>query len=93
MSEILLHYTRGGKVESQHRADVAVVDVIGKSIWEFGDSKRSMFWRSASRSLFKYYRLLNEVVLNFLVYQVKKLPLWYLPIAVKHSMLTWLIVF
>lgn len=49
MSEILLHYTRGGKVESQHRADVAVVDVTGKSIWEFGDSKRSMFWRSAAK--------------------------------------------
>jgi len=49
MSEILLHYTRGGKVESRHRADVAVVDVTGKNIWEFGDSKRSMFWRSAAK--------------------------------------------
>lgn len=49
MSEILLHYTRGGKIESQHRADVAVVDVNGKNIWEFGDSKRSMFWRSAAK--------------------------------------------
>ena len=49
MSEVLLHYTRGGKIESQHRADVAVVDVNGKNIWEFGDSKRSMFWRSAAK--------------------------------------------
>lgn len=49
MSEILLRYTRGGKVESVHRADVAVVDVTGKRIWEFGDGKRSMFWRSAAK--------------------------------------------
>jgi L-asparaginase II len=49
MSEELLHYTRGGKVESIHRADVAVVDVHGKSIWELGDGKRSMFWRSAAK--------------------------------------------
>jgi len=49
MSEILLNYTRGGKVESRHRADVAVVDVNGKSVWEFGDSHRSMFWRSAAK--------------------------------------------
>jgi len=49
MSEILLNYTRGGKVESRHRADVAVVDVTGKNIWEFGESRRSMFWRSAAK--------------------------------------------
>lgn len=49
MSEVLLHYTRGGKVESQHRGDVAVVDVTGKDIWQFGDSKRPMFWRSAAK--------------------------------------------
>ncbi|AIF50061.1 asparaginase [Pelosinus sp. UFO1] len=49
MSEVLLHYTRGGKVESVHRADVAVVDVTGKMVWEFGDGKRPMFWRSAAK--------------------------------------------
>ena len=49
MSEVLLNYTRDGKVESRHRADVAVVDVTGKTIWEFGDSQRSMFWRSAAK--------------------------------------------
>ncbi|MDF2634877.1 MAG: L-asparaginase [Pelosinus sp.] len=49
MSEVLLHYTRDGKVESRHRADVAVVDVTGKMVWEFGDGNRSMFWRSAAK--------------------------------------------
>lgn len=49
MSEVLLHYTRGGKVESRHRVDVAAVDVTGKNIWEFGDNKRPMFWRSAAK--------------------------------------------
>jgi len=49
MSEVLLNYTRGGKIESRHRADVAVVDVTGKNVWEFGDGKRSMFWRSAAK--------------------------------------------
>lgn len=49
MSEVLLNYTRGGKVESRHRADVAVVDVTGKNVWEFGEGKRSMFWRSAAK--------------------------------------------
>lgn len=49
MSEVLLHYTRGGKVESMHRADVAVVDVSGKEIWTFGNNKRTMFWRSAAK--------------------------------------------
>lgn len=49
MSEILLHYTRGGKVESRHYADVAVVDVTGKMVWEMGDGNRPMFWRSAAK--------------------------------------------
>lgn len=49
MSEVLLHYTRGGKIESMHRADVAVVDVTGKMLWEFGDGRRPMFWRSAAK--------------------------------------------
>ncbi len=49
MSEVLLHYTRDGKVESRHRADVAVVDYNGKDIWGFGDNKRPMFWRSAAK--------------------------------------------
>lgn len=49
MSEVLLSYTRGGKVESRHRADVAVVDIKGEKVWEFGDSKRPMFWRSAAK--------------------------------------------
>jgi L-asparaginase II len=49
MSEVLLHYTRGGKVESRHHADVAVVDATGKMVWEFGDGTRPMFWRSAAK--------------------------------------------
>lgn len=49
MSEILLHYTRGGKVESLHRGDVAVVDVKGKIIDQVGDPERPMFWRSAAK--------------------------------------------
>jgi len=49
MSEVLLHYTRGGKIESRHRADIAVVDITGKNVWEFGDSQRAMFWRSAAK--------------------------------------------
>lgn len=49
MSEVLLHYTRGGKVESRHYADVAVVDSKGKMVWEFGDGNRPMFWRSAAK--------------------------------------------
>jgi L-asparaginase II len=49
MSEVLLHYTRAGKVESRHHADVAVVDVTGKMAWEFGDGNRPMFWRSAAK--------------------------------------------
>ncbi len=49
MSEVLLHYTRGGKVESRHHADVAVVDSTGKMVWELGDGKRPMFWRSAAK--------------------------------------------
>ena len=49
MSEVLLHYTRAGKVESVHRADATVVDITGKNIWEFGDGARSMFWRSAAK--------------------------------------------
>jgi L-asparaginase II len=49
MSKILLEYTRGGKTESVHRADVAVVNLHGKKVWEFGDSDRKMFWRSAAK--------------------------------------------
>lgn len=49
MSEILLEYTRGGKVENIHRADVAVVNGKGEGVWEFGNSYRPMFWRSAAK--------------------------------------------
>lgn len=49
MSEVLLHYTRGGKVESRHYVDAAVVDVTGKMVGQFGDGNRHMFWRSAAK--------------------------------------------
>lgn len=49
MSEILLHYTRGGKVESLHRGDIAVVDVKGKLVDSVGNPDLPMFWRSAAK--------------------------------------------
>lgn len=49
MSEILLHYTRGGKIESMHRGDIAVVDVNGKIIDRIGNPELPMFWRSAAK--------------------------------------------
>jgi len=49
MGEILLQYTRGGKVESVHRGDIAVVDTNGKLVDSIGNAKLSMFWRSAAK--------------------------------------------
>lgn len=49
MSEILLNYTRGGKVESLHRGDVAVVDVKGNLVDHVGNPDLPMFWRSAAK--------------------------------------------
>lgn len=49
MSEILIHYTRGGKVESIHRGDVAVVDAKGQLVLEIGQAQRPMFWRSSAK--------------------------------------------
>ena len=49
MSEILLHYTRGGKIESMHRGDIAAVDVNGKLVDSIGDAAKPMYWRSAAK--------------------------------------------
>lgn len=49
MSEILLHYTRGGKVESIHRGDIAAVNVKGEIVGSVGDPYKKMFWRSAAK--------------------------------------------
>lgn len=49
MSEILLHYTRGGKVESIHRGDMVAVDTNGKIVDSVGNGKLPMFWRSAAK--------------------------------------------
>lgn len=49
MSEIALHYTRAGKVESMHRADIAFVNVQGQLVDAVGEAQRPMFWRSAAK--------------------------------------------
>lgn len=49
MGEVLLQYTRAGKIESVHRADIAVVDVNGNLTYEYGNAKLPMFWRSAAK--------------------------------------------
>lgn len=49
MSEILLQYTRAGKVESLHCGDVVAVDTNGKILDSVGDPYKSMFWRSAAK--------------------------------------------
>lgn len=49
MSEILLHYTRAGKVESMHRGDIVAVNTAGKIIDSIGDPQHKMFWRSAAK--------------------------------------------
>lgn len=49
MSEILLHYTRGGKVESIHRGDMVAVDTAGRVIDSVGNGYLPMFWRSAAK--------------------------------------------
>lgn len=49
MSEVLLNYTRAGKVESVHYGDFVVVDVNGKIIDSLGDPHKKMFWRSAAK--------------------------------------------
>ena len=49
MAEILLNYTRAGKVESVHYGDFVVVDVNGKIIDSVGEPHKKMFWRSAAK--------------------------------------------
>lgn len=49
MSEVLLHYTRAGKVESIHRGDIVAVDTKGKIVDVVGDAHKDMFWRSAAK--------------------------------------------
>ncbi|WP_422485374.1 asparaginase [Gudongella sp. DL1XJH-153] len=51
MSEILLHVTRGGRVENIHRGDIAVVDYKGKIIASFGDPYKRTFLRSSAKPL------------------------------------------
>ncbi len=49
MSEVLLHYTRAGKVESVHRGDIVAVNTKGEIVYSVGDAKKPMFWRSAAK--------------------------------------------
>lgn len=49
MSELLLHYTRAGKVESVHRGDIVAVDAKGNVVDAIGDAHKPMFWRSAAK--------------------------------------------
>lgn len=49
MSEILVQYTRAGKVESMHRGDIVAVNTKGKIIDCIGDAHKKMFWRSAAK--------------------------------------------
>lgn len=49
MSEIAVRVTRGGRVESIHRMDAALVAVNGKLLDFVGDPGREMYWRSAAK--------------------------------------------
>ncbi len=49
MSEVLLHYIRGGKVECIHCGDIVAVDRTGQVQYQVGDAGRRMFWRSAAK--------------------------------------------
>ena len=49
MSEIVLHFTRGGHVENIHRGDVAAVNCAGEIVSEIGNARLPMFWRSAAK--------------------------------------------
>ena len=49
MSEIVLHYTRGGHVENIHRGDVAAVNCAGEIVSSVGNAHLPMFWRSSAK--------------------------------------------
>ena len=49
MSEILLQYTRAGKVENIHRGDMVAVDLEGNVVDSIGNAQLPMFWRSAAK--------------------------------------------
>ncbi|MBS4029909.1 MAG: asparaginase [Clostridiales bacterium] len=49
MSEILVHVTRGGMMESIHRGDLAVVDTGGNLVFSIGNPQLKTYWRSAAK--------------------------------------------
>lgn len=51
MSEVLVHVTRGGVVESRHWASLAVCDAEGKLVASAGSPDRITFWRSAAKPI------------------------------------------
>lgn len=57
MAEILLNYTRAGKVESVHYGDFVVVDVNGKIIDSVGEPHKKNVFGVQRRNHFKPYRL------------------------------------
>lgn len=50
-SPVLVEVTRGGMVESRHRAIVAVVDTAGRVVLRIGDAERPIYARSAIKPL------------------------------------------
>ena len=46
---VLALVTRGGRLESQHRGDVAVIDEEGQTIASAGDPRRRIYLRSAAK--------------------------------------------
>ena len=49
MSEDMVNVYRGELIESIHQGDIAVVSDEGKVLYEFGDSKKITYWRSAAK--------------------------------------------
>jgi L-asparaginase II len=48
---VLVEVLRGDHVESAHRGSLAVFDADGQSVWEFGDTARPVFPRSAVKAI------------------------------------------
>ncbi len=51
MNPVLVNRWRGNAIESRHRGAVAVVDIKGRSVLEFGDVRQHVFPRSAIKFL------------------------------------------
>jgi len=49
MSIEIVHILRGNKVESIHRGDIVAVDINKNILFEYGNSSKRTFWRSAAK--------------------------------------------